>query len=83
MNSYTKHEIKSCPRCGSTFECKPGNIAQCQCYAVALTRDEATFIKEIYDDCLCAKCLIEMKKLFYEKRVLEYYTSLKSDKPGF
>jgi hypothetical protein len=83
LNEYTKHEIKSCPRCGSTFECKPGNITQCQCYAVAITKDEAAFIKEIYDDCLCANCLIKMKQIFKEKQILAYYSSLKSDKFEF
>jgi hypothetical protein len=79
MSSSTKYEIKSCPRCGTKFECKPGNITQCQCYSVSLTKDESVFIKEIYDECLCAKCLFKMKNLFKEKVTLEYYSTLKKE----
>lgn len=58
------HEIKYCPRCSSAFECKPGNITQCQCFDVQLSRQELEFIKEIYDDCVCKNCLIELKQKF-------------------
>jgi hypothetical protein len=73
---YSKYEIKECPRCGEKFECKPGNITQCQCYGLILSNEEKTFIKEIYDDCLCAKCLIKMKNLYKEKKILEYFNKL-------
>lgn len=77
MLNNTKHEIKHCPKCGKSFECKPGNITQCQCYAVQLSNAELMFIKKIYDDCLCADCMIKMKQLFKEKHILEYYSSIK------
>ncbi|MEO1009879.1 MAG: cysteine-rich CWC family protein [Bacteroidota bacterium] len=31
------YEPKNCPRCGASFECKPGSIANCQCTQVQLT----------------------------------------------
>ena len=52
-----KHEEKKCPRCNVSFECKPGNIGQCQCYGIALSSEEKVFIAETYSDCLCAQCL--------------------------
>ena len=55
------HETKYCPRCGEEFECKPGNITQCQCFTVNLTKQEMQLIRELYDDCLCRQCLIELK----------------------
>lgn len=52
-----KHEIKTCPRCGSTFECRVGDILQCQCYGITLTIDQQREIIKNYDDCLCRSCL--------------------------
>ncbi|MBM3416244.1 MAG: cysteine-rich CWC family protein [Bacteroidetes bacterium] len=51
------HETKSCPRCGNPFECKPGNITQCQCFGMKFTAEEKAFIEERYNDCLCRNCL--------------------------
>lgn len=73
----SKHEIKSCPRCGIEFECKPGNITQCQCFTVNLTLDQQTYIKSQYEDCLCVSCLKELKILHREKEILQYYSNLK------
>jgi hypothetical protein len=55
------HEMKYCPRCLASFECKPGNVAQCQCFDVELSRGEKEFISARYDDCLCKNCLLDMK----------------------
>lgn len=52
-----RHETKICPRCQAGFECKPGNITQCQCYAVKLTDEIRAYIEARYPDCLCAACL--------------------------
>jgi len=60
----SSHEIKYCPRCLKPFECKPGNITQCQCFEVKLTSKELEFIKEMYDDCLCVDCLKELQNRF-------------------
>ncbi|MGQ0737576.1 MAG: cysteine-rich CWC family protein [Bacteroidota bacterium] len=54
------HEAKNCPRCGNVFECKPGNITQCQCYAVKLTAEQKAYIEQRYQDCLCKSCLAHL-----------------------
>ena len=59
-----KHEEKQCPRCGVSFECKPGTITQCQCFGISFTHAEKAQIEEVYTDCLCRNCLIELKNEF-------------------
>jgi nicotinate-nucleotide--dimethylbenzimidazole phosphoribosyltransferase len=57
------HETKKCERCGAFFECKVGNIPECQCYAVQLTEYEKAYIAEKqYSDCLCAACLTSLQQ---------------------
>ncbi len=65
-----KHETKTCPRCNSGFECKPGNITQCQCYGMELNDEQRAYIEQRYNDCLCRECLQYLKQelnLFKEK----------------
>jgi len=67
-----KHEIKKCPLCQAAFECKPGNIAQCQCYGIALSAEQQAYIEHRYADCLCRNCLQHLTvelHLFKEKYV--------------
>ena len=52
-----KHEEKKCPRCENVFECKPGNITQCQCYGIELSDEQRAYIEQRYNDCLCRDCL--------------------------
>ena len=59
----TLHEEKYCPGCGVKFECKPGNISQCQCFPVTLTQEETDYILSSgYVDCLCANCILILKE---------------------
>jgi hypothetical protein len=65
-----KHEEKNCPRCSKAFECKAGNISDCQCSLIKLTLEEQSFIETKYQDCLCIDCLKDLKNkyvLFKEK----------------
>lgn len=65
-----KHEEKKCPRCGKTFECKVGNVNECQCNGILFNEEEKKFIGEKYNDCLCRDCLLELKNkytMFTEK----------------
>jgi len=65
-----EHEIKSCPRCKKPFECKAGNITQCQCYGIELTAELKAFIETRFNDCLCRDCLTYLRQelnLFKEK----------------
>lgn len=66
----SQHEAKNCPRCSKPFECKQGNITQCQCYGMKFTTEEKAFIEQRYNDCLCRNCLDQLKdqvELFKEK----------------
>ncbi|WP_373418651.1 cysteine-rich CWC family protein [Marinoscillum pacificum] len=62
-----KHELKSCPRCQSPFECKVGSITQCQCWQVKLTLEERQFIQEQFSDCLCTTCMEEVKHQYQQE----------------
>lgn len=55
------HEAKYCPRCSQSFECKVGNITQCQCYGITISAEERAFMDTLYSDCLCSNCLLQLK----------------------
>jgi hypothetical protein len=57
-----KHEIISCERCNTAIECKANAYTKCQCSAVQLTINEVQYISELFDGCLCAKCLRELQE---------------------
>jgi hypothetical protein len=59
-----KHEEKYCGHCNALFECKPGAISQCQCYGIKLSEAERNYIATKYPDCLCASCIVLLKKEF-------------------
>lgn len=66
------YETKNCHRCKEQFECKPGNISQCQCNSIKLTYEQRAFIEQQYNDCLCNKCLTVLQndlELFKEKYI--------------
>mgnify|MGYP006272126445 FL=1 len=54
------HEPKNCPRCGTAFECRVGNIERCQCQVVTIPEEVAEGLQTEYGDCLCADCLKEL-----------------------
>lgn len=57
MTSTSKHETKTCPRCGRTFECKSSNPLRCDCAEIGLSEDAQMPIQDLYRDCLCVRCL--------------------------
>ncbi len=57
-----KHEEKHCPRCQIVFECKAGNIMQCQCNTIQLAPEERVYIESTFDECLCVNCLRDLQK---------------------
>lgn len=59
------HETKNCPRCHAPFECKPGNVQECQCAGIAFSEAEKYYISSNYEDCLCRNCLLAIR---YEMR---------------
>lgn len=57
-------DYKICPRCGSQFLCQPENPTQCQCAGIELGDIARAYLAERYPkQCLCAKCLKEIKVL--------------------
>ena len=64
MSSLPKHEQRYCPRCNKTFECKVGNVAQCQCSKIVLSEEEKAFIADRYQDCLCLNCLLDLQNKY-------------------
>lgn len=57
----SKHELKYCPRCHSTFECKAGSILLCQCSKIEIDKKTQVYLQNNYNDCLCASCIEEIK----------------------
>lgn len=56
-----QHEEKICPRCQKNFECKVGNITECQCFGIQVSEAlQAFLLNKGYEDCLCADCLREL-----------------------
>ena len=64
-----EHEHKYCPRCNAYFECKVGSILLCQCTAVSLNENERDYMREKFDDCLCAKCMKEVKAEYHNNKL--------------
>lgn len=54
---------KNCPRCNAEFLCNVDNIEQCQCYGTRLNDEQRQVVRDHYADCLCRKCLEELKVL--------------------
>jgi len=68
----SQHETKNCARCKTAFECKPGNITQCQCFGIELSAEQRAYIEQRYNDCLCRDCLRWLSdelNLFKEKYI--------------
>ena len=74
-----KHEEKYCPRCNQLFECKAGNITQCQCFGLVLSDEEKQLLEKNYNDCLCRNCLIEIKNEFAMQATAVTFAEKKND----
>jgi hypothetical protein len=57
-----KHEIIPCQRCGREIECKANSFLKCQCSGINLNLNEVQYICELYEGCMCASCLSELKE---------------------
>jgi hypothetical protein len=70
------HEQKQCSRCQWLFECKSGSILLCQCQTVMLNAQQLDYIAGRYDDCLCSRCLLELRsesnQMQYEACIIRY-----------
>ncbi|UAY52163.1 cysteine-rich CWC family protein [Ferruginibacter albus] len=58
-----KHEEKYCPRCKAVFECKVGDIVNCQCGAVTISDETKRFLQKTRYDCLCNNCLRQINEM--------------------
>nr|WP_276901938.1 cysteine-rich CWC family protein [Pedobacter kyonggii] len=67
LKHSAKHEIIPCERCNSAIECKANSYTKCQCSVVQLSINEVQYISELYDGCLCAKCLFELQQEYREE----------------
>ncbi|MEH6308832.1 cysteine-rich CWC family protein [Olivibacter sp. CPCC 100613] len=65
-SAFVKHEIIACERCGTSIECRANAYTKCQCSAVPLSVSEVQYISELYDSCLCAACLQDLKQAYIE-----------------
>ena len=56
-----RHEgiAKVCPRCGASFVCT--HDAFCQCVGITLDEKARAYLRTHYKDCLCRKCLDEVR----------------------
>ena len=65
-------ETKYCPRCKQAFECKAGNITQCQCYGFVIKEDLKVYMEQRYNDCLCKNCLeyLSVELNFFKERYI-------------
>ena len=62
-----KHEQKTCPHCGAHFECKVGDIGNCQCN-IPLLPETKEFLSKTNYDCLCDGCLKHFDNLVKEAK---------------
>ena len=77
-----KHETKVCASCNTPFECKVGNIAQCQCSGIRLSEEERNYLAANYTDCLCMACLQAIRNEIRHRPILEKIDKLQaSSKP--
>lgn len=67
-----QHEPDSCPRCKQSFDCRAGDVLNCQCSSISLTIEEKSFIEERYTGCLCINCLkgLKNKYIFFKEKFM-------------
>lgn len=58
-----KHETECCPRCGILFECKVGDVMNCQCSQVVVSPKTYLFLEETEYGCLCKNCLSDIDRM--------------------
>lgn len=55
---------KKCVRCASAFVCREDRSELCQCKRVYMVPGSMDFVRDNFDNCLCASCLAEISKSF-------------------
>ena len=72
MSTVIKHESKFCPRCNAGFECKVGDVVNCQCNTINLSSETQLFLDRTGFDCLCAACLLDFNQLQSKSSVFNF-----------
>lgn len=62
--SMSSFESKECGNCSGQFECKPENIAECECSEVKLSEEAKKKLAEDFKDCVCSGCLRSIARQF-------------------
>jgi hypothetical protein len=70
-----KHEEVNCSRCEGSFECKVGDIANCQCSTVKVSAETHEFLSKTHYGCLCKKCLEELNRAVKARGVYKFPAS--------
>ena len=60
--AFPRHKV--CERCGTGFECRAGDIPNCECNGIEITGKEIDYSKAKYRDCLCVNCLREIGQTY-------------------
>ncbi|PBQ30769.1 secretion protein [Sphingobacteriaceae bacterium] len=76
MKAETLHkDSEACERCTQKFECRPDDIAACDCAKISLSKEEYSYISSHFTMCLCNSCLKELKEE-YNKESLKSTSSI-------
>lgn len=67
QETHLKYQAGQCPRCGGDFICRANNISSCECMQLTISKEEQSYISSFFLDCVCNKCLKELKYEFYLK----------------
>ncbi|MCU0335185.1 MAG: cysteine-rich CWC family protein [Chitinophagaceae bacterium] len=60
------HEQQVCPRCGTAFECRVGDVTNCQCYGIQLSAEAEAYVQQQYPaQCLCRSCLLQLQQRYH------------------
>lgn len=60
-------ENTNCVRCNTRITCLPNDISHCDCSKVSLTVEEYRYINSLHQNCVCNKCLEELKNEYHSK----------------
>ncbi|MBL7931502.1 MAG: cysteine-rich CWC family protein [Bacteroidia bacterium] len=68
MSDVKKEEGNAiCVRCQTSITCLPNDISRCDCNKVTLTTEEYRYINSQYQNCVCNKCLEDLKSEYHSK----------------
>lgn len=56
-----------CARCQVVITCLPNDISRCDCNKVKLTAEEYRYINSQYQECVCNRCLEDLKNEYHAK----------------